>query len=319
MKQNNNVYDLVIVGSGPAGMTAAIFAARHGLNFKLITKDIGGMANLAPQVETYPGCPHLSGYSLMKEFQKQLEEYKVKIEEGEEVQQIIKKKNYFSIKTNRALYETLSVIIATGRRDKELGIKGEKKYFGKGLSYCAICDSPVFKGKTVAVIGGGRSGLLSTMFMLKMMPKIYIIEKESELGGPELTAEIAKYINIVKNAKNVEILTDTKVLEIIGNKFVKGIIVSQEGKKKEIPIDAVFIEIGYEPNSDFVKGFVKLNRRKEIIVDKNSQTSIAGIYAAGDVTDIIGKQIIIACGEGANALVQVSAYIEKAKLPQSVR
>jgi len=186
-------------------------------------------------------------------------------------------------------------------------VKGEKEFFEKGVSECATCDGIMFKDKVVAVVGGGRSGILSTMFLIRIAKKIYLIEQNEELGGTEAWREI------VRNAKNVEIMTSTKVLEILGNKFVNRIKILKNGKKEILPVEGVFVSIGYVPHTQFVKNLVKLNNRGEIMIDKENRTSCKGIFAAGDCTDISEKQVIVATGEGAKAMMEVVEYLAEQK------
>ena len=299
--------DVIIIGAGPAGVAAAIYAARQKLNFLLISKNLGGMANYIPDIENYPGFHYLSGYDLVRKFQEHLDDFKVSIKSEQEVKSVEKKGDGFLVKTDKGQYETKSLVVCSGRGFKKLGVKGEKEFFEKGVSECATCDAPMFKGKTVAVVGGGRSGLLSTMFLMNMVKKIYLVEKNNELGGTDAWREA------VRNAKNVEIMTTTEVLEILGDKFVNKIKISRNGKKEFLPVEGVFVEVGYVPHTEFVKNLVKLNDRKEIIIDKENNTSCKGIFAAGDCTDIVEKQVIVSTGEGAKAMMCVTEFLAEQK------
>ncbi len=188
-----------------------------------------------------------------------------------------------------------------------MNIPGEKEFENKGLSFCAACDGPLFKDKIVAVIGGGKSGLLSTLFLLNIVKKIYLIEIRDEIGAEDISSDI---VEIVKNSNKVEILTSTKILEIYGGEVVKGIKVKKGREILDIPVEGVFVEIGYSPNVEFLKNLgVKLNKRGEIIIDKNNMTNVGGVFAAGDVTDINEKQVIVACGEGAKSLMSAARYL----------
>lgn len=302
------VYDLVIIGAGPAGISAALYAARQKLNFLVVTKDIGGLANFVPSLKTYLGIYYISGYNLIKKFTEHMKNFQVPVRENEGVAKIKSIKNGFSIITDKNEYKTKSVIIASGRRFKRLGIKGETKLENKGLSYCAACDGPLFRNKTVAIIGGGRSGLFSALYMLSIAKKIYLIEKEANIKEEGGVREVAK---VVKNNKKVEILTATDTKEIIGDKFVNAVKIFRNGKPELIKIDGVFVEIGYEPNTDFAKDLVELNNRGEIIIDKNNMSDVPGIFAAGDVTDLHDKQVVVAVGEGAKATLSAITYLER--------
>ena len=300
------IFDLIIIGAGPAGIAASLYAARQNLNFLIISKDIGGQANLIPDIETYLGYHYITGSEIVKRFQEHLKDYNVRFVYSD-VKKLEKQKDCFVVRTNITSFRSRVLVIATGRVNKKLKVKGESEYANKGLSYCAACDGPLFKNKTVAVIGGGKSGLFSTFYILKISQKIYLIEENKELTGPEFLIP-----RILKHEK-VEILTNTKVLEVIGNKIVNKLKVKQGNKIKTLPLEGIFVEIGYEPNLPFLNGLVKINNKKEIVVDKECSTSMQGIFAAGDVTDINEKQVIVAAGEGAKALMSALTYLAKYK------
>lgn len=300
-------YDLIIIGAGPAGMSAALYAARQRLSFAIISKDVGGMANYIPEIETYLGYHYLSGYDLLQRFEEHLEEYRVKINQGEEVREIRHPGEAFIVSTNKADYACRTIIVASGRGFRRLNVPGEEKYQGKGVSFCAACDGPLFRDKVVAVIGGGKSGLLSTLYIQNIVKKVYLIE-----AGPSLTAS-PEIVEAVKALKNVEILTGAKTTEISGDRFVTRVKISQNGAEKEIRVEGVFVEIGHTPNTDFIRNVVELNGRGEIVIDKNNMTSVPGIFAAGDVTDVKEKQVLVAAGEGAKALMAVVEWLSEKK------
>jgi len=301
------IYDLIIVGGGPAGMSSALYAARQNLKFLFITKDLGGMANYIPTLKTYLSYGYITGFELVEKCKKHLNEYKIEIHK-DEATKIMKNKETFIIKTKTKKFECQSVIIATGRRFKKMKIPGEEKFRGKGLSDCTACDGPMFKNKTVAIIGGGRTGLMSILFLIKIAKKIYLIEQYDKIkteGGLEPFAEK------VRKTKKIEIMTNTKPLEIKGKKFVEEIVLSRKGKKYTLPVEGVFVEVGYDPNTEFVYDFLKKNVRGEIIIDTECRTSVKGVFAAGDVTHIREKQVIVSAGEGAKAALSTVLYLEK--------
>ncbi len=302
------IYDLVIVGGGPAGMSAALYAARQNLKFIVITKDIGGLANFVPDLKTYLGYSYTTGFELVEKFKEHLGHYKIQTKLAG-VKDIRKAGNIFAVRTDKGGYKSKTIIVATGRRFKKLGIKGEKQYAGKGVSDCTVCDGPLFKGKTVAVIGGGRTGIFATLFILEIAKEIYLIEK-----SPCLKTEggLRKFEEIIAKNKKVKIITNAVPVEIKGNGFVKQLVISTGGKKSALPIDAVFVEIGYEPNTDFIK-IAKKNGRGEIIVDEECNTSVKGLFAAGDVTSLREKQVIVSVGEGAKAVLSAVLFLEKNK------
>ncbi len=303
------MYDLIIIGAGPAGISAALYAARQKLNFLVLTEDIGGLANFVPSLKTYLGIHYISGYDLVSKFKEHLKDFKVPLKTGTDVKEIRKLKKGFLIKTNKGEYESKAVIISSGRRFKKLEIKGEKEFEGKGLSFCAACEGPMFRDKTVAIIGGGRSGLFSCLFMLSLAKKIYLVEKEDRIKESGGLREVTR---IIKSNPKVEIVTGAYPKEIIGNRFVNSIKIVENNRDKILKVDGVFVEIGYEPNTNFLKNLVKLNDRKEIIIDKTNMSSMKGIFAAGDVTDIPEKQVIVSVGEGAKAVLSAILFLEGA-------
>lgn len=296
------LYDVIIIGGGPAGMAAALYAARQRLKFLLLAESLGGMANYVPEVKTFLGYYYLSGYDLIEKFKEHIKKYNVPTIEEKVL--AVKKRGFFEATTQKKTYHTKTIIIATGRRFKQLNIPGEEKYLGKGVSLCTACDGPLFKDKEVAVIGGGRSGLFGTLFLLRIAKKIYLIEKDNHLktsGGLQHIAD-----TLTQN-KKVKILLNTQVTKIIGNKFVYSLVLQN---KKHLPIQGVFVEIGYIPNTNFFKHLIKTNNRGEIIVDEECRTSCQGIFAAGDVTQVKEKQVMVACGEGIKALLSALTYLE---------
>jgi len=319
---NTMVYDLIIIGAGPAGISACLYAARQKLKFLCVTKDIGGLANFIPEIDTYLGYHYMSGFELVKKFREHLRDYgvqacvggvksiqKTRAERsptGRSRTRSARERKNFLVTADCGRYETKSILIATGRGFKKLSVKGEAEFENKGLSHCAACDGPLFKDKVVAVIGGGKSGLLSAMFLLKIAKKIYLLEKNPRLSESHVNPDV---ISAIKKSKKVEIITNANTTEILGNKFVTGLNYKQNEKTKTLNVGGVFVEIGYVPHNDFLKGFVKLNARGEIIINKENETSVRGIFAAGDCTDVQEKQVIVAAGEGAKACLSALTYI----------
>ena len=301
------IYDLIIIGGGPAGMSAALYAQRQNLKFLMIAKEIGGLANYVPSLKAYLGYQYVTGFELIEKFKEHLAQYKVDIKD-EEVHTVKKKGNMFSVVTGEKTYGTKAVIVATGRRFKELIIPGVAKYMHKGVHDCTVCDGVFYKNKAVAIVGGGRTGLYATLFMLKIAKKIYLIERNSKLKTEGGLQQIA---DIIKKNKKVTVLTHTSPIEVKGEKFVNELVLSKNGKKSALPVEGVFIEIGYDPNTDFVKGVVKMNDRKEIIVNQECMTNIPGLFAAGDVTCLNEKQVVVSAGEGAKAALAAVLYLEE--------
>ncbi|MCX6764906.1 MAG: FAD-dependent oxidoreductase [Candidatus Nealsonbacteria bacterium] len=302
-----NIYDLVIIGGGPAGITAGIYAARKKINTLLLSKDFVGQTGKALLVENYPGFEQIEGAELAAVLKRHLEKFKIEIDE-ESVIGLKKNKDFFEIKTKNLEYSAKSVIITSGAKPKFLGVPGEKEFVGRGVSYCTICDAPFFKEKTVAVAGSGNSGIEASLELTKYAKKVYILEFSSKLKADEVNQE-----KIKKNNK-IEIILSAQIKEIKGENFVKSVIYQDQNNKKlrEIFLDGVFIQIGWEPAADFAKGLVNFNEKKEIEINLlTNETKTPGLFAAGDVTCILFKQMIIAAGEGAKAALSCYDYLKK--------
>jgi len=299
--------DLIIIGAGPAGITATVYAARKKMDFIVITKDIGGQTAWSGNIENYTGYQFVRGHELVSKFEEHMRGYGVALKENEEVLKLAKKANVVYVKTDKGEYKTKTVIIASGKRSKELGVPGEKEFKNKGLTYCATCDGPLFSGKDVAIIGGGNSALDAALQLIKIAKKIYVINVASDLTGDPVMQEK------IKSSANVTIFNNSRVSSIFGDRFVAGIkIVDMDAREKTLSLQGVFVEVGLVPNSEFADD-VEKNERREIKVDKYNQTNITGIFAAGDVTEVPEKQIIIAAGEGSKATLGVFRYLARLK------
>lgn len=303
---DKKIFDLIIIGAGPAGITASVYAARKKLDFLVISLDIGGQAAWSGDIENYTGYQFISGPELAQKFQEHMRKYTPALKENEEVLELEKIGQVIWLKTNKADYQARSVIIASGKKSKELGVVGEKEFKNRGLTYCATCDAPLFAGKEVAIIGGGNSSLDAALQLIRIAKQVYVINNASSLSGDAIM------LRKIKEAVNVQILNNTVVTVVLGDKFVYGIKIKDGHQEKELAVQGVFVEIGLIPNSVFAKGVGK-NSENEIIVDSRNQTNIAGIFAAGDVTDVSEKQIIIAAGEGAKAVLSAFSYLSKNK------
>jgi thioredoxin-disulfide reductase len=306
------MYDLIIIGGGPAGITAGIYAARKKLNTLILSKDFTGQVGKAFSIENYPGFKKILGIKLIEKFKKHLEKFDVDINEGEEVTKIKKRKDgTFEVKTTqRDRYLTKAIIITSGRDPRPLEVPGEKEFLGRGVSYCVTCDGVMFAGKTVAVIGGGNAGFEAALELSKYCPKIYILEFLPQVKADESTQE-----KVQKSGK-IEVVTNAQIKEIKGKNFVDSLIYQDRTTKKEIElkVQGVFVEIGSVPATGFIKGLVEFNERDEIKINpRTCATKTPGIFAAGDVTDVKYKQIIIAAGEGAKAALSAYEYIQKMK------
>jgi len=296
------MYDLIIIGAGPAGITASVYAARRRVNLLVITKDIGGQAAWSGDIENYTGYQFITGPDLAAKFEEHMRKFNIQLKENEEVTEIKKIKDYIRVESDKGSYEAKAVIIASGKKTKELGVPGEKEFKNKGLTYCAICDGPLFADKEVAVIGGGNSALDAVLQLIPIVRHIYLINAAANVGAEAIMRE-----QVEKNDK-VTIMNNTQVTEIFGDRLVKGINISRGKEIKALAVEGVFVEIGLVPNSEFVQD-VQKNERGEIKINRSNETNIPGIFAAGDVTDVQEKQIIIAAGEGAKAILSVCRYL----------
>ncbi len=296
------IYDLIIIGAGPAGITAAIYAARKKMDFVLISRDIGGQTAWSGDIENYTGYQFVTGPELVAKFEEHLRKFEIALKDSETVLELFKSGNIIKLKSDKSQYQTKTLIIASGKRSRELNVPGEKEFKNLGLTYCATCDGPLFKGKNVAVIGGGNSALDAALQLVKIAAAVNIINISSELTGDPIM------IDTLKSAKNVVIRNSTVIKRIIGERYVKAIEIEQEGRQETIDVTGIFVEIGLIPNSEFAS-LVKRNKANEIIVDAHNNTSVEGIFSAGDVTNVPEKQIIIAAGEGSKALLSAFRYL----------
>lgn len=304
----SKIYDLIIVGAGPAGLTAAIYAARKGLNTLVLSSDIGGQIAKAAFVENFPGFLEISGVELAQKMFEQARNQGAEII-FEEVIKINAQKNKFEVKTQLNKYHSKAIILAYGKTPRKLGAKNEDLFLGKGVSYCATCDMPLFKNKIIAVIGGGNSTFDAAIYGSSIAKKVYLIHRREEFRADKKLVEKAKKL------KNIEFVLNSVVREIKGEKFVNSILIENTKTKEisEIPVDGVFVEIGYEVKTDMVAHLVKLDEFKQIIVDKNCATSHPGIFAAGDITNTLFKQAVVAAGEGCKAALSAYNWLKGTK------
>ena len=300
-------YDLIIIGGGPAGITAGIYAARKRLKILLITKDFLGQVAKTSRVDNYPGFFGISGPELIKRFEEHLRNFEIEIREGEEITKIEKDKKNFLVKTGKEEFLAQALIVATGRDPRPLEVPGEKEFIGRGVSYCSICDAPLFKDKAVAVIGGGNSGFEAALDLVKYAKRIFIFERGDKIIADEILQEQ------VAQEKKIEIHLNKEVKKIEGKDKVQALLYQdlKTGKTFQVPIDGVFVQIGTIPATGFLKGLCEFNEKDEIKVDFEScGTSTPGLFAAGDVNNGKWKQIIIAAGEGARAALAAYEYLQ---------
>ncbi|MEK7076547.1 MAG: FAD-dependent oxidoreductase [Patescibacteria group bacterium] len=302
------MFDLIIIGGSAAATTAGIYAARRGLNFKIITKNFGGEVATSGEIGNWPGIIQTDGITLTSQFREHLKFYNVIPEEGVDVDKITKQKDgTFLIKTKDGQdYQAKTVIVATGVHPKELSVPGEKEFRNKGVSYCTVCDGPLFSGKTTAVIGGGNSALEAGLMLADISLRVYIININTQFKGDVIL------LDKLMSKKNVEIVYNAKTTQIMGEQFVTGLKYEKDGER-EMAVDGIFVHIGMIPNSYIVPAEVQKNDSGEIIVNKNCETNTPGLYAAGDVTDVSFNQIVIAAGQGCIATLSAVNYLNRLK------
>ena len=306
-------FEIVIVGAGPAGLSAGMYVARQNVSCLVISKDLGGQMNLIPKLENYPGTIMSSGPILAKTLETQYLSFKGEIV-YDTVEKIDESKDGFKIKTTRSEYKAKAIVLAPGKVPNMLGVENESEYFNKGVHYCTKCDAPFYQGRTTASVGVGAYLVESGLLLSRMASKMYLILKGSKLAGDK------DLIATLENNKNIEIITQSSVKSISGNSILQQItIVDSSGAEKVLDVDALFIELGSKINLDYVKHLVKINTKGEIEIESGGMTSHPAIFAAGDATTIPYKQIIVACGDGSNAGLSAFNYLEKLKGKPGIR
>lgn len=303
--------DIIIIGGGIASFSAAIYLGRQKLDTLILASEPGGQISQQPEVQNYAGFLERDGAKLIANARKQVEDLGIKIEEGTHIQKIRFEerdgREIFILEDGNGFqYEAGCVIIASGKKSRMLNISGEQEYMNKGVTYCAVCDAPLFGGKDVAVIGGGNTGLDWAHLLAKYANKVYVLVR-SDIRGAQITYEKLK-----ANPK-VEFIFGIDPVKITGNNFVDGIMYKDRktGEEKILSVQGIFPAIGLVPNTDFCKDLVELNQWGEVVIEpRTNMSSHKGIFAAGDVTDILEKQAIIAAGQGALAALSAIKYIE---------
>lgn len=304
----NEIYESFIIGGGPAAMTAAVYLMRKGIKTAIVAGKIGGQVGDTKGIENYMGYNYIEGDELVAKFSNQVRQFEIAFKEHTFVENIRLEGDIKVIKlTDGYEYRAKTVIISAGSKWRQLNVPGEEKLRGRGVCYCAICDGPFFKGLDIAVIGGGNSGVEAALDLSKMVKSIKLIEFTDKLNADKVLVDKALA------TPNIEAITSAQVAEVLGTDEVTGLkyIDRKTGEEKTVDVQGVFVEIGLVPNSQFVDGLVELNKFKEIVVNKSCETSIPGIYACGDITDVPFKQIIIASGEGAKAALTACEYLNK--------
>ncbi len=301
------IYDVLIIGGGPAGMTAAVYCMRKGAETAIIIRSIGGQVAETSSIENYLGYKYINGVDLVDRFREQVLQFSIGYEEGQGVLSIEDSEVKKVTLDDGRVIQSKTLIIASGKTWKKLGIPGEQRLTGRGVAYCTTCDAPLFAGKKVVVAGGGNSGVESAIDLASVAEEVVVVQLLEELTADKIL------LDKLEGFQNVSMIYKSRVIEITGEDKVREVIIEnvESGETSKISADGLFVEIGLDPNSGFARGVVEMNSSCEIIVDSRCATNREGIFAAGDVTSVPFKQIIIAGGEGAKAALSACEYILK--------
>ena len=303
----NKLYDVTVIGSGPAAVSAAIYAARKGLNVAMVGVKIGGQVLDTNEIENIIGTVSTTGAKFAETLEKHLKEHEIAFKEGHLVKEIKEDgKDKLLMTDDGKSYKTKTVIVATGAKPRSLNIPGEAEYVGKGVHYCSTCDGPFYKGLNVAVIGGGNSGVEAALDLSGIAKSVTLIEFMPELKADKVLQEK------LAEQSNIKTILNSATVKVNGNEFVESIVYKsrETDEEKTLNVEGMFVEIGLSPRSEVVKDLVETNKIGEIVINpENNSTSVSGIFAAGDVTSIRQKQIIIAMGEGAKAALGAFEYL----------
>lgn len=299
------LYDVIILGSGPAGMTAAIYTARKGMKTLVLSKDVGGQLNISAELENYPGYSYIDAQELIRHFEEHVERFDITRVIGEEIvdMEIADKIKRIHTKAGNC-YQSRTVIIASGKHPRPLNVPGEQRLLGKGVAYCATCDAPFYKDKIVAVVGGGNSALEAAAELHHWASHVYLLVRSDYTADDILVERVTRL-------EHVEVLMQHETVEVLGDNQVTGVRIRsrQDGSERTLDIDGVFVEVGLLPNSAFAMDVLELNEYGEIIIDCQTRTGVPGVFAAGDVTNVRDKQVIVAAGEGSKAALRAHEYL----------
>jgi thioredoxin-disulfide reductase len=303
------MYDLVIAGAGPAGITAAIYASRKMLKTLVVSKDIGGQAALSASIENYTGYQFIPGPELARRFHEHVNGFNIEHVDNTEVLSVEKKGDYFTVRTSKGDYESKTVILALGGRPRMLGVPGEREFRNRGVTSCATCDGPLFRDKDVAVIGGGNAALDAALQLMGIAGKVYLVTINDGMWGDPIMLEK------VKSSPKVEIIVNAETLGFYGDVFLKQVrLLVDKSVERTLSVEGAFIEVGWTPAlipvvSDV--GNLALNNRGEVVVNERCETNIPGLFAAGDVTSVPERQIIVAAGQGCISALSAFKYLSK--------
>ncbi len=304
---SEEVEDLIVVGGASAAQSAAIYAVRSGVSVTVIADEYGGQINNTDVVENYLGFKHISGPDLAEKFTEHMRDYDINEEKGFKVTDIRKNNELFEVeREDGEVFQSHSVIIATGGHRRKLGVPGEEEFANKGVGYCAVCDGPLYKGETVAVIGGGYAGTEAADYLSDIAEKVYVLSRSGVLKGEQIT------IDKVEEDDNVEVLREATAEEFYGDNMLEGLKYDQKGEMKDLEVTGAFIEIGTVPNSDITKLVEKTDSRR-IEVNEEMETDEEGLYSAGDVNDIGVQQLAVSVGQGCQAGLNAAEYVKQKK------
>ncbi|MEM1655181.1 MAG: FAD-dependent oxidoreductase [Nitrososphaerota archaeon] len=296
------MYDVLIVGGGVAGLTAALYSARQGMRTLVITMDIGGQLLAAPRIENFPASPPISGFELANSILEQAREFGAEVIYDEAVG-VEEAEGGFKVRCRGGEHEGRALILAVGKKPRKLGVPGEDLFAGRGVSYCAICDAPLYRDRKVAVVGWGEQAHEAASILGNYHNRVYVIHSGRPMEGDRILRELREL--------GAEVMTGMRVEEIAGDTVVRKLIMRRldDGERVELEVDGVFVELGYAADTGWLKEFVQLNERGEIIVDRLGRTSRRGVFAAGDVCDMPYKQAVIAAAQGAIAALSAHNYL----------
>jgi len=307
------LYDALVLGAGPAGIAAAIYLVRKGLSTGIIAQALGGQVAWTSDIENYPGFRLVDGAALVQRFREQIAEMSPDLGLGLEVTKAAWVEDRFVVRAAGVDYRSRALVVTTGKNPRLLGVPGEQRLLGRGVATCAVCDAPLFRGKVVGVVGGGNSGLAAALDLARASARVIVFQDLDRLAGDRI------YERRLRTLPQVDVRLATTVTAILGEDRVRAVRVRTGGTEEEIALDGVFVEIGLTPNSEAVRGLAPLNARGEIDVDCACRTAVPGLFAAGDVTSVPYKQIVIAAGEGAKAALSAADYLLRLENPRPGR
>jgi thioredoxin reductase (NADPH) len=302
----NTTYDIVIIGGACAGLAAGTYAARRALKVLIVTKDIGGQIATTPTVENYPGMDFVTGPDLARQLMEQALKWGCELVYDEVTRLEKRGEKDFIVEGRKATYHGRSMLLAYGKTPRNLDVPGEQQYAGYGVSYCVTCDAPLYKNRTVAVVGGGNSAMEGALILAKVCQKVYLVHRRDEFRGEAVLLEQ------IKNEPKIELVTSSVSKEILGDgKFVTALRVENINTHEErnLEVHGIFVEIGFIVNSALIRDLVELDRMNQVITNKKMETSTSGVFAAGDITDSPYKQAVISAGEGSAAALTAYSYV----------